>query len=372
MKPAIFVAATNQHEGKTTACLGLLSGLLKRYKNVGFIKPVGQEHVTVNNTLPVDKDVVLFKKCFNLKGKYEEMSPIIFKKGFTKEFIDGKIDPKALEAKIIESYRAQEDKCDCMLVEGTGHVGVGSISEINNAKVASLLGLDIILVTSGGLGSSFDVLSLAKTMCESYNTKIAGVILNRVHDQKREMILDYMTRALQRWDIPLLGCIPYDRFLTMPTMRDFEILFKTTLITGKNHKLRHFESNRLVATSVEAYEKLIIPSQLIITPSSREDIILSTLKAHWDYIIKYPESNLKAGIIFTGSSPPSDHISKQIEKAEIPMLYAAKSSFAAMKMITNFTAKITFEDQKKVHEAISVMENHIDLDRVCEIMEKKK
>lgn len=370
MKPSIFVAATNQHEGKTTACLGILSGLQKRYDKVGFIKPVGQEHVTVNDTLAVDKDVVLFKKCFDLPGQYEEMSPIIFKKGFTKDFIDEKVDVKKLESKVSTAYNKQLENCNCMLAEGTGHVGVGSIAEINNARVASLLGLDVVMITSGGLGSAFDLLALSKTMFEKYNTKIAGVILNRVREDKREMIIDYMSRALKRWDIPLLGCIPYDRFLTMPTMKDFELLFRTHLLTGKEHRLRHFETNRLVATSVEAYEKLIIPSQLIITPSSREDIVFTTLKAHWNYKIKYPDQDLKTGFIFTGSSAPSEHIISQIDKAGIPMLYSARSSFSAMKMIAGFTAKINVEDKKKVIEAISVMENHINFDMLCEIMER--
>jgi len=43
----IFVAATKQHVGKTSTSLALLSGLQKRFPKVGFIKPVGQQHVTV-------------------------------------------------------------------------------------------------------------------------------------------------------------------------------------------------------------------------------------------------------------------------------------------------------------------------------------
>lgn len=59
-KRAIFVAATAQHVGKTTTCLGIVSGLQKRFQRVGFIKPVGQQHVPVDSSLSVDKDVVLF------------------------------------------------------------------------------------------------------------------------------------------------------------------------------------------------------------------------------------------------------------------------------------------------------------------------
>lgn len=41
-----------------------------------------------------------------------------------------------------------------------GHVGVGSIIGLNNARVAKELGLDMILVSNGGLGSAFDQLEL--------------------------------------------------------------------------------------------------------------------------------------------------------------------------------------------------------------------
>ena len=45
----IFVAATRQHVGKTTVSLAILSGLQKRFGKVGFIKPVGQQHIAVND-----------------------------------------------------------------------------------------------------------------------------------------------------------------------------------------------------------------------------------------------------------------------------------------------------------------------------------
>ena len=58
MHKAIFIAATGQNVGKTTLCLGLLAALRKRFDRVGFIKPVGQQHVQVQNDLKVDKDVM--------------------------------------------------------------------------------------------------------------------------------------------------------------------------------------------------------------------------------------------------------------------------------------------------------------------------
>ena len=79
-----------------------------------------------------------------------------------------------------------------------------------------------------------------------------------------------MQKALKQWQIPLVGCIPYDAFLSYPSMKDFEGLFKTQLLTGKRHQMRHFRHVRLVATSVETYREVIVQNQLVITPSNRD------------------------------------------------------------------------------------------------------
>ena len=363
-RKAFFVAATGQNVGKTTICLGLLAGMKKRYPTVGFFKPVGQEHIETENGIHVDKDVVLFKSHFNLLDPYEEMSPILFPRGFTRDYLDGKINRDELSAKISHCFDSMTARNAVTIVEGTGHTGVGSIVNLNNAQVAALIKCPVILVASGGLGSSFDELSLNRTQCEKYGVPVAGVILNRVLEEKREMILKYMTLALQRWKTPLLGCIPYSSFLSIPTMNDFEMLFQSELLTGQEYRLRHFQHISLVATSVEMYRTVIIPNQLIITPAGREDIILATLTRFWDLKIGHPDEDLEAGMILTGKTPPKESIIEQIKRANIPMLYAPVSSFVAIKMINTYTAKIRKEDTAKIEEAIKVVESHIDFDQM--------
>ena len=49
-----FVAATGQNVGKTTVCLGLVSGLKKRLASVGYMKPIGQEHIETESGRPPD------------------------------------------------------------------------------------------------------------------------------------------------------------------------------------------------------------------------------------------------------------------------------------------------------------------------------
>lgn len=158
----IYVAATQQHVGKTTTCLSLISGLKKRFPHsIGYIKPVGQQHVPVysddlGKEIRVDKDVTLIREHFNLQHiDYKDMSPVLIPKGYTKDYIDGKISHDEQFNAIMNAYRNVADKNEVVLCEGTGHCAVGSIVGASNAKVASLIGADMVLVANGGLVSAW-------------------------------------------------------------------------------------------------------------------------------------------------------------------------------------------------------------------------
>lgn len=367
---SFFVAATGQNVGKTTTCLGLLAGLKKRYASIGFMKPVGQEHVEAQDGTHVDKDVLLFQSRFELKDPIKEMSPVLFPRGFTRDYLDGKVDHRDLVSKITDSFYSLSKRHNITVVEGTGHTGVGSIVDLNNAQVAAILKAPIILVASGGLGSCFDELALNYTQCRQYGAHVAGVILNRVLPEKRSMILDYMAKALKRWDIPLLGAIPFDPLLSSPTMNDFEHLFQTELLSGQTHRLRHFHGIRLIASSTEIYRSKLPTQELLVTPASREDIILAALSRFWDLKIAHPEESLQIGIILTGKAPPSENLIDQIRRTEIPALFTPVTSFIALKMIHNHTAKIRKEDTVKIDEAIQVVEHHVDFKKLIKIISK--
>jgi phosphate acetyltransferase len=353
-RKGLFIAATGQNVGKTTLCLGMISLLQKRFPLLGVIKPVGQQHLEINEGVLVDKDVVLFKEHFQLPFTYPSMSPVIFPKGFTRDFLDDKISTQKLEERIQSSYNSISSQVPFTLVEGTGHVGVGSIVSLSNARVAKLLGLDMVIIAKGGLGSAIDELALNKSLCEAHGVRIAGLILNRVLDEKREMIIQYVSKALKKWDIPLLGAIPYSRFLNTPTMKDFASLFSTYLIAGQENGNMHFANLRLVATSADTFKELESKDELLVTPATREDILYALIEKHQGVTANH-------GLILTGRYPPSKEVVKKLGEYKIPTLYAPLPTYETMQKINSFTAKIQVQDKKKVEKAITLVESHLDI-----------
>ena len=272
----------------------------------------------LNEEIRVDKDVCLMKETFNLDHiDYEHMSPVIIPRGYTKRFIEGKITYEGQLDKIKESFSNVQRASDVVLCEGTGHCAVGSIVGVNNAKVASMIGADMVLVANGGLGrrglilfvlahpiylalisltfnfisfkildtqmlsgSAFDELELNRVLCQQYNVRIAGVVLNKVIPSKYEQTQKYMAKALKEtWGVPLLGCVPDRPYLGCPALMDLEALFKTELITGKEHRFKHYSVQQinLVTTSLSRFLENLRnkPSRtLYISHVTREDLIL--------------------------------------------------------------------------------------------------
>lgn len=354
---ALFIAATGQNVGKTTTSLGIMAGLQQRYQRVGFIKPVGQLHVKVSETLNVDKDAVLFKEVFGLKTDYRDISPVIIPAGFSRRFLEGDIPISSLKKTIQESFQRVVNAHDYTIVEGTGHIGVGAIVDLNNAQIAAELGVEMVIIASGGLGSAIDTLALNLAMCEKHGVKVRGVILNRVLPEKRQMILDYFPKALESFGLPLIGCIPYCGFLSIPTMEDFELLFNTQLLSGQQYRYSHFREPRLVAGSLRSYLGDMRKSELVITPASRDEII--------DAILDHKDEH-KVGLLLTGREPPSLETLSKIKASDIPALYAPVCSYDAMKQITSFTAKIRRGDKRKVEKAIALITEHVDFHALCD------
>jgi len=84
----IYVAASDQHVGKTTSTLGLVAAFRQaRIGSIGYCKPVGQE-ISELFKQQVDKDAFLFSKIMGFELEPELHSPVILGKGATTAFLD--------------------------------------------------------------------------------------------------------------------------------------------------------------------------------------------------------------------------------------------------------------------------------------------
>lgn len=360
MQKKIFIAATQQNDGKTTVALGLIHALKKRFKSVGFIKPVGQRYV-IDRGHKVDEDSVLVEKVCGMKCPVKDMSPIAIEKGFTEKYIK-RGDHKQLVDAIISSFKRVANRKKLVVIEGTGHAGVGSVFGLSNARVANLLGAKVILVTSGGIGKPIDEIELNMPLFEKEGVEVIGVIVNKVIKSKYKKINSALRIGFKKRGIEVLGIIPYTASLSTPTIK--HILEETNIkIISKKVGLSNKVKNVLVG-AMEPHDalKYIEDGSLLITPGDREDLIMAFLSAH---LLKNQGVKVAiSGIILTGGIVPHQKIMKLIENAKIPVLLSREHTYITASRIHNLAIKIRPEDKEKTEIASMLVRQYVDIDKI--------
>jgi BioD-like phosphotransacetylase family protein len=367
--------------------MALLSGLQKRFDRVGFMKPVGQTCLEVQdsegNTMEVDKDAVLVKEHFHLDHlKYKNISPVLIPRGYTRNYLDGKISYNDQQMLVRQAYQETLDASDIVLCEGTGHTAVGSIVHASNAQVASWLDAKMVLVANGGLGNTFDELELNKALCDREGVDVCGVIVNKVQPDKLDQTREYITKALNmHWGqdvVPLVGCIPDRPFLGCPALADFERLFQAPLLTGRQHKLRHYRvpDLNLVATSLQVFlrEMRKNPSRtLYVCHASRNDILLGFLLESPMLSGTSGKGPNESALIVTGTDeyPLSDQVmdivhSMEDEEMAPPVMLVPQSTNRVMEQIVNYTPKLNYQDLHRSSTAVDHYEPYIDFELLLE------
>ncbi len=198
----VFLAATGQNRGKTTASLGLTAAIIGRGSRTGFIKPVGQRYLVVEGTR-ADEDAVLMKAVFDLPDALDDMSPVTLPRHFTTDFIMGKVDADLGREVTEAAGRVGTDK-DLLVIEGTGHAGVGAVVGLSNARVAALLEAPVVIVSEGGVGRPIDEIVLNHSLFERAGVRVIGALVNKVDVTSHPQLPEVLHRGLDQHGIELL------------------------------------------------------------------------------------------------------------------------------------------------------------------------
>jgi len=273
----------------------------------------------------------------------------------------------------MNSFENVDKASDITLMEGTGHCAVGSIVGVNNAQIAAMLGADVVLVANGGLGSTFDELTLNRIVCQHYGVRIAGVVLNRVIQEKYDQTKYFMSKVLKEaWGVPLLGCIPDRPFLGCPALMDLETIFGTKLINGEKHRFRHYNMSdiNLVTTSLTRFLENLRnkPSRtLYICHVTRDDLILGFMAEYQRRQAK-EKGSFEAALIVCGRGGKYE-ITKEVRDMVMgldcaPVMIVEYSTHQAMQKIHAYTPKFNIDDTHRVNTAVEHYEPYIDFDEL--------
>ena len=361
MVPSIFIAGAGQHAGKTFVALGLVAALRERGLTARYMKPVGQRTVHIGDAL-VDEDVALIYHVYGMPGSVTAANPITVPRGFTRRFLLGGGSTEELKEKILAGYEEISEGAEIVVVEGTGHAGVGSVLGLSNATVAALLQAKAIIVIGGGIGQPIDEFAVNEALFEKEKVPILGVISNKVEPAKLEECRTTMSVWFDSVGVPVLGFVPVLPVLTEITLRQIVQETDAYVLSGEEFLDRRLRKFIIGAASVHRLLDDFTEETLVITPGDRDDIILACISA--ELSMEASETPHVSAICLTGGSRPPSNVMKIIERSRVPVIASDEGTYALATRIANLVAKILPKDHEKIRTAQRAISELVDVDRI--------
>jgi len=365
---SIFIAATGQHVGKTTIALGLLAALRARGVKCQYFKPVGQ-HFAEHGGRRADEDAWLCRAVMGSQVDAELMSPVTVPEGFVTEYLQHP-DCRPLRNKIMEAQRCLRTEAEMLVVEGTGHAGVGSCLDLSNAAVAAMLDAAVIIVVPGGVGRSLDEVALSLTLFRNEGVPMAGVVANKVYREKYDKVSQALRIGLERLGTRLVGTIPYEPELAFPTVSQICEELEAEVLCGKECLDRIVENTIIAAMTPQNVLSYLRPGSLVITPGDRVDNILLAISA--DKLDPSGATRSIVGVVLTGGLSPHPALMPLLENSRLPVLFCREDTYSVSARISQRVFKINPGDTEKIEAAQRFVRDYVDIDAILQAIGEEK
>ncbi|CAM9480697.1 unnamed protein product [Ectocarpus fasciculatus] len=197
----VFVAGDRSQARKARAristCLGLLGALLRREdlrsSDLAYIKPATQ----------CEKPQLVTDWCEANGVACRGIGPVVFYKGFTREFLKGGAGTSEdLLQEIRDAVEEISSGKKVVVVDGVGYPAVGSICGVSNGDVAAALKAPVLLVGKSGVGDAVDSYNLNACFFEARGVRVLGGVFNRIStagyyslERCREAVTSYFSQA---------------------------------------------------------------------------------------------------------------------------------------------------------------------------------
>ncbi len=352
----VFLAATGQNRGKTTTSLGMLAAIRDRGLRLGFVKPVGQRYVVVEGGR-ADEDAVLMREVFGLPDALEDMSPVTLPRRFTTDYVMGRVHDDLATQAAAAFQRVAAGK-DVVVIEGTGHAGVGAVIGLSNARVAALLEAPVIIVSEGGVGRPIDEIVLNHALFAAEGARVLGAVVNKVDVESHPHLPEVLSRGLAQHGVELLGCIAYSELLANPSLELIATHLDGELLAGEAKPGAVIGWVAIGAMRADHAVELLKARTLLITPGDRDDLIRAALETNR---LPGPEPRV-IGLILTGGFRPAEPLLEELRVAGLFTYLVRSDTYRAAQAVDEILVKTHSGDAEKIATIIDLVGRAIDVD----------
>ncbi|HHB78850.1 MAG TPA: phosphate acetyltransferase [Saprospiraceae bacterium] len=361
MSKAVYIATMEHGSGKSIISLGLMRMLLGKVAKVGYFKPIisdfqGEERDNHINTM---------RTYFNLDIACEDAYAFTKSEVLEKKHA-GKID-EVLD-KIIEKYKALEEKYDFVLVEGTDFSGEGTSVELEiNSDIAKNLGIPAILVEKG-TGKTMDEfineMAAAYDMFEENDVRVLSIVANMVQPENIDWVKENLTQKMGK-DV-LINVIPKIDNLGNPTIKEVIKELDAEVLFGEEKELNNLISHTIVgAMQLRNFLPRLKKNTLIVVPGDRADLVMGALQANISS--NYPAL---AGIILSGGLVPEPAVVQLADglPIKLPILLAKADTYSCAQQVSKIHPQIYASNTEKIQLSIQSFDKYVDSENLAKAL----
>jgi hypothetical protein len=242
-----------------------------------------------------------------------------------------------------------------VFVGGAETIWLGSFLGISGFKVTEELDARVLLVNKYTGDFFLDSVIEAK---EILGKKLLGIVINWIRDEQKPDIDELVIPWLEKQGVPVLGCIPYDGFLTAITIAELSERLGGRVICGQE-SLNKFVQNYLIGgMEVDKFAEYLrrTTDVCVMVGGDRADIQLISI-----------EEGVQC-LVLTGNLMPNEIIISKAEQHGTSIILVRENTYSVAQKIQDIAARLSLKEKEKVDRGLVLVSKHVNFKRLEKIL----
>jgi len=349
----IYIGSTVPFSGKGLITLGLGKHFIDKGVKIGYFKPLGKLPQKVKGDIITDRLSYFIYQSLGLNDDLSNLCPVILTYELMVKVLRGEI--KTLMPEVKEAFKAIAQGKDIVLIGGAETLWLGSFLGISGPKVVEELDAKVVLVNKYRGEFFLDSVTEAK---KTLGERLLGVIINWVREEQQRDIEELIIPWLENTNIPVLGIIPYDSFLTAVTVAELSERLGGRIICGQE-SLTNFIQNYLIGgMEVDKFAEYLrrTPMAAVIVGGDRADIQLLSI-----------EEGARC-LVLTGNLMPNDIIISKAEQKGMPIILLREDTYSVAQKIQDIASRLSLKEKEKVERGLALVKKHVNFERLEKLL----
>lgn len=349
---SLYVVGT-AGSGKTAICVAVALKAQELGHRVAYFKPVGSAASAVRRE---DSDAILMKELLQMEEPLSDIVPLTVTSCY---FIRYQRTAEHL-ARIKENYRRLAERADVVVVEAGPTVDTMMSIGLDAATIATELKAKALLVSRSEDDCSLDHAFFLNRFLLDRGVEVVGTIFNNVPKQVLDKTRGVYQPLMEAKGYPVLGIIPAQRELTIPTVREIWDILGGELLEGEEHLDRRVEDILIGAMTLDSavtYFRRSI-NKAVVTGGDRTGIAMAAL-----------ETNTSV-LILTGDLYPDVKVIAKAHEKGVPVLLVPMDTYSTVQRLYSVVRKLRPGDTASIDVARRSFEEHCEWQRLFRALEE--